>query len=91
MSKDRTEYWREYARKNADKRKAVKAAYRARNKEKIAAYARTYRAEHAGEPRKPRVSKPRPTKPRDAQAKAEAFISLKERFAAFRAAKHGAA
>lgn len=81
--KDRTEYWREYARKNADKRKAIKAAYRARNKDKIASYARTYRAEHADEPRKP--SAPRQSRPKNEQVKAEAFISLKERFAAFRA------
>ena len=44
MTKDRTTYWREYARKNADKRKAIKAAYRERNKAKILASARLYRA-----------------------------------------------
>jgi len=44
MNKDRTAYWREYARKNAEKRKATKAAYRARNREKINADKRAARA-----------------------------------------------
>jgi len=84
MSTDRTAYWREYARKNAAKRKATKAAYRARNKEKIAAYKRAYRAGHpsSSTPRKPRIQKPKTT-----EAKTEALISLKERFAAFRASR----
>lgn len=87
MTTSRTAYWREYNRKNPDKVRAKKAAYRARNKAKIAAYARTYRAEHADEPRKP--SAPRVVKPKAAQA--EAFVSLKERFAAFRASKQAVA
>lgn len=89
MSTDRTTYWREYARKNAEKRKAIKAAWRLRNKAKIAAYAREYRAEHGSVTRGPRPARvARPTKP--APAKAEALESLKERFAAFRAARQEA-
>jgi hypothetical protein len=103
MTKDRTKYWREYARKNADKRKAIKAAYRERNKAKISASAKLYRAAHAidadknsdnetsnARPSAPRVVKPRISKPRIDETKAEAFESLRERFAAFRLARGGA-
>ena len=41
MSADRTEYWREYARKNAEKKREQHAAWRSRNREKIAARVRT--------------------------------------------------
>lgn len=88
MSADRTEYWRDYARKNREKRKAISAAYRARNKEKIAAYKAEYRAAHpkdGSRPRKP--SAPRVAKPKTDKAKIDALESLKERFAAYRAAK----
>lgn len=84
--KDRTAYWRDYARKNSEKRKAIKAAWRARNKEKVAASKnkKAYRAANprsgSSSPRKPRVAKPKTV-----EAKAEAFESLRERFAAYRA------
>lgn len=87
--KDRTEYFRNYARNNREKRAAIKKAWRERNKAKVAAYARNYRAEHAGEPRKPRA--PRIVKPKTDAAKAEALESLKDRFAAFRASRQGVA
>jgi hypothetical protein len=91
MRSDRTAYFREYARANADKRKVIKDAWRARNKAKIAAYARQYRAEHADEPRKPGKPRqayvPRVSKPKDEPTKEQARISLCERFAAFRAKK----
>jgi hypothetical protein len=91
MRSDRTAYFREYARANADKRKVIKDAWRARNKAKIAAYARQYRAEHADEPRKPRQAYvPRVSKPKDEPTKEQARISLCERFAAFRARKQAA-
>lgn len=35
MTKDRTAYWREYARKNSARRKEIGAAFRERNREKI--------------------------------------------------------
>ena len=35
MTKDRTAYWREYARKNSARRKEISAAFRERNREKI--------------------------------------------------------
>lgn len=88
MRADRTAYFREYARKNREKRKAISAAYRARNKAKIAAYAREYRAEHGSATRGPRPARVKPAKPLAMPiAKAEALESLKERFAAFRAAR----
>ena len=87
MTTSRTAYWREYARKNPDKIRAKKAAYRARNKAKIAAYraknkakiaaqARAYREAHADEPRTTGPSR---------------LELLRERFAAYRAAKQAAA
>jgi hypothetical protein len=88
------EYWREYARKNADKRAAIKKAWRERNKAQVAAYAKSYRAAHAGEERKP--SKPRKRSMVGVtlaatigtfEAKTEAFQTLRERFAAYRAAR----
>lgn len=69
------------------------AAYRILNKEKIAAYARAYRASRTGadvdDERKAAVRKPRPIKPapKTVEAKAEAFQTLRERFAAFRAVR----
>jgi len=94
MTKDRSEYYRDYARRNAARRKEIKDAWRARNKEKIAAYARRYRAAKATEPREP--SKPHVYKSRRTQAqvqaeKVEAFQTLRSKFAAFRAAKIGGA
>lgn len=91
MSKDRTEYFRNYARDNREKRAAIKKAWRLRNKEKIAA-ARAHRAAHpkdGSQPRKP--SAPRVAKPKTDVAKAEAHADQRERFAAFRAAKRAAA
>ncbi len=90
--KDRTEYFRDYARNNSDKHKAIKAAWRLRNKEKVAASAREYRATHPKDGSKPRKpSAPRVAKPKTDVAKAEAHADQRERFAAFRAAKRAAA
>jgi hypothetical protein len=90
MPKDRTTYWREYNRKNNTRKKEISKAFRERNREKIAAYKRALRAATKGDPRKPsapRVIKPRVPKPKTDEAKTEALLSLKEKFAAFRAAK----
>ena len=76
MTKDRTNYWREYDRKRRERRKAGDAASRAR----IAAGSQCMEA-----PRK--VSATRVAKAKDDEDKAEAFQSLKERFMAFRASR----
>jgi hypothetical protein len=47
MSTSRTAYWREYNRKNAAKKREQHAAFRERNKEKIAADKRALRAARA--------------------------------------------
>ena len=41
MTAARTAYWREYNRKNAEKKREQHAAFRERNREKIAARVRT--------------------------------------------------
>jgi len=90
MTASRTAYWREYNRKNAAKKREQHAAFRERNREKIAAYKRALRAATKGDPRKPsapRAIKPSVPKPKTDEAKIEAFLTLKEKFAAFRAAK----
>ena len=90
MTKDRTAYWREYNRKNNTRKKEISKAFRERNREKIAAYKRALRVAAKNDPRKPsapRVIKPRVPKPKTDEAKTEAFLTLKEKFAAFCAAK----
>ena len=76
MTAARTAYWREYNRRNADKKREQGAAFRERNREKINADKRAARA--AGQ-----------VAPRKAKAKVEAVGTLREKFAAFRAAKNG--
>jgi hypothetical protein len=89
MSTPRTAYWREYNRKNAAKKRAQGAAFRERNREKINADKRAARAARAKvAPRKVtavRVVKPTVAKPRTDEGKAEALLTLREKFAAFRA------
>jgi hypothetical protein len=90
MTKNRTAYWREYNRKNNARKKEISKAFREKNREKIAAYKRALRAATKGDPNKPsapRAIKPRVPKPKTDEAKIEALLSLKEKFAAFRAAK----
>jgi hypothetical protein len=90
MPKDRTTYWREYNRKNNTRKKEISKAFRERNREKIAAYKQALRAATKNDPRKPtapRAIKPRLPKPKTDEAKTEALLTLKEKFAAFRAAK----
>jgi hypothetical protein len=90
MIKDRTAYWREYNRKNNARKKEISRDFRERNREKIAAYKRALRAATKNDPRKPsapRVIKPRVPKPKTDETKIEAFLTLKKKFAAFRAAK----
>ncbi len=74
MTASRAAYWREYNRKNAAKKREQHAAFRERNKAKIAACKRAARA--AGK-----------VAPRKAKAKVEAVGTLREKFAAFRAKK----
>ena len=76
MTASRTAYWREYNRRNADKKREQGAAFRERNREKINADKRALRA--AGK-----------VAPRKAKAKVEEVGTLREKFAAFRAAKNG--
>jgi len=76
MTAARTAYWREYNRRNADKKREQGAAFRERNREKINADKRAARA--AGK-----------VAPRKAKAKVEEVGTLREKFAAFRAAKNG--
>jgi len=76
MTASRTAYWREYNRRNADKKREQGAAFRERNREKINADKRAARA--AGK-----------VAPRKAKAKVEEVGTLREKFAAFRAAKNG--
>jgi len=68
----RTAYWREYNRKNAAKKREQHAAFRERNKAKIAAGKRALRA--AGK-----------VAPRKVKAKVKEVGTLREKFAAFRA------
>ena len=74
MTASRTAYWREYNRKNAAKKREQGAAFRERNREKINADKRAARA--AGK-----------VAPRKAKAKVEEVGTLREKFAAFRAAR----
>ena len=74
MTAARTKYWREYNRRNAEKKRAQAAAFRERNREKINADKRAARA--AGK-----------VAPRKAKAKVEEVGTLREKFAAFRAAR----
>jgi len=74
MTASRTAYWREYNRRNADKKREQGAAFRERNREKINADKRALRA--AGK-----------VAPRKAKAKVEEVGTLREKFAAFRAKK----
>jgi hypothetical protein len=84
----RTAYWREYNRKNAAKKREQHAAFRERNKEKINADKREARAVGKVAPRKVsaiRAVKPTVAKPRTDEGKAEELMTLREKFAAFRA------
>ena len=84
----RTAYWREYNRENAAKKREQHAAFRERNKDKIAADKRAARAAGKVAPRKVsaiRVVKPKVAKLRADEGKAEALLTLREKFAAFRA------
>ncbi len=86
MTASRAAYWREYNRKNAAKKREQHAAFRERNKAKIAACKRAARAAGKVAPRKVaavRVVKPTVVKPDE--TKAEALLTLREKFAAFRA------
>ena len=86
MSTTRTAYWREYNRKNAAKKREQHAAFRERNREKINAGRRALRAAGKVAPRK--VSAVRVVKPTVVkldEGKAEALLTLREKFAAFRA------
>ena len=87
MTASRTKYWREYNRKNAAKKREQHAAFRERNKEKINADKRALRAAGKVAPRKAstiRAVKPTVTKPSADEGKAEALLTLREKFAAFR-------
>ena len=88
MSASRTKYWRDYNRKNAAKKREQYAAFRERNREKINAGKRAARAAGKVAPRKVsaiRAVKPKVAKPRTDEGKAEALLTLREKFAAFRA------
>jgi len=88
MTASRTKYWRDYNRKNAAKKREQYAAFRERNKEKINAGKRAARAAGKIAPRKVsaiRAVKPTVAKPRTDEGKAEALLTLREKFAAFRA------
>lgn len=80
MTKDRTEYWREYARKNSARRKEISAAYRERNREKIREANRAAWAAGKGRPSK----KPSAVKP-----KVRSIELLRQKFADFRAKRAG--
>jgi hypothetical protein len=92
MTAARTAYWREYNRRNAAKKREQHAAFRERNKGKIAADKRAARAAGKVTPRKAsaiRPVKPKVAKLRTDEGKAEELMTLREKFAAFRAAKNG--
>lgn len=87
MTAARTAYWREYNRKNAAKKREQGAAFRERNREKINAGKRAARAAGKVAPRKAsaiRAVKPTVAKPRTDEGKAEALLTLRQKFAAFR-------
>jgi hypothetical protein len=86
----RTAYWRAYNRKNAEKKRAQGAAFRERNREKINAEKRAARAAGKVAPRKVaavRTVKSKVEKPRADEGKDDALLTLREKFAAFRAAR----
>lgn len=86
MTASRTAYWREYNRKNAAKKREQYAAFRERNKEKINAGKRALRAAGKVAPRKvAAVRVVKPTVVKLDEGKAEALLTLREKFAAFRA------
>jgi len=88
MTASRTAYWRDYNRKNAAKKREQHAAFRERNREKVNADKRAARAAGKVTPRKVsaiRAVKPAVAKPRTDEGKAEALLTLREKFAAFRA------
>jgi len=88
MTASRTKYWREYNRRNAAKKREQHAAFRERNREKINAGKRAARAAGKFAPRKAsavRAVKPKVAKPSTDEGKAEALLTLREKFAAFRA------
>ena len=88
MSAARTAYWREYNRKNGAKKREQGAAFRERNREKINAGKRAARAAGKVGPRKAssiRAVKPQVAKPSADEGKAEVILTLREKFAAFRA------
>ena len=86
MSTPRTAYWREYNRRNAAKKREQYAAFRERNKEKIDAGKRALRAAGKVAPRKvAAVRVVKPTVVKLDEGKAEALLTLREKFAAFRA------
>ena len=90
MTNNRTIYWREYARKNAEKRKAIKAAYRERNQAEIKAYARAYRIENAEQIKAKALGVMRAKKVVEIEKpveKSQRLQTIRERFVAFRAAK----
>ena len=78
MTAARTAYWREYNRRNAAKKREQHAAFRERNKEKIAAGKRAARAAGKVAPCKVaavRVVKPTVAKPRTEEVKADALLT----------------
>ena len=88
MSKDRTIYWREYARKNAEKRKAIKARWREGNQAAIKAYARAYRIKNAEQIKAKALGVVRAKKVVEIEKpveKSARLRTIRERFAAFRA------
>jgi len=88
MTASRTAYWREYNRRNAAKKREQHAAFRERNREKVNADKRALRAAGKVAPRKVsaiRAVKPTVAKPRTDEGKAEALLTLRGKFAAFRA------
>lgn len=84
-TRDRTAYFREYARKNAAKRKANLRRWAAENREHVNAYARTW--QNAKRRAKGIAARPRPIP----QAKPKPVIitgeGLRERFLSYRKAK----
>ena len=120
MSTSRTAYWREYNRRNAEKKREQYAAFRERNKDKINADKRAARAARAKEFQNAfanmsgdqkvgfieskramsehfadetnairsslgRSRRDRESAQKSAEGKAEALLTLREKFAAFRA------
>lgn len=90
--RDRTAYFREYARKNRDKRKANLRSWAAANRDRVNAYAREWQAAKRRArgiaPRGPRTAAPKPK----ANKKPKPIIAvprdgtLRDRFMAYRQA-----